>query len=77
MIPLRSSDRLLSFYFHPLLLHLICSHVCRWRSFLFCCPKIKKAKRRLTVDPFDFDLRCDSTEPGGGPTQVELGSKVD
>ncbi len=32
---------------------------CRWWCFPFCSVKLKKAKRRLTVDPFDFKPSCD------------------
>lgn len=40
----------------------------------FCCPKIKKAKRRLTVDPIDFEVGCDySIESRGRSNQVEAG----
>lgn len=41
---------------------------------LFCFPKMKKTKRRLTVDPFDFELGGDFLmESRGRPNQVEAG----
>lgn len=40
----------------------------------FCCQKINKAKRRLTVDPIDFELGWDySNESRGKSNQVEAG----
>lgn len=33
---------------------------------------MKKAKRKLTVDPIDFERECDYVEPGQRSNQVKL-----
>lgn len=38
----------------------------------FCSTKMKKAKRRLTVDPIDFERECDYVESGQRSSQVKL-----
>lgn len=38
----------------------------------FCSTKMKKAKRRLTVDPIDFERECDYMESGQRSNQVKL-----
>lgn len=38
---------------------------------LFCSTKMKKAKRRLTVDPIDFERECDYKESGQRSNQVK------
>ena len=79
-LPLLSSGQLLfHLNHHSLLSSLLSSPLLSSRSalvFSFCSPKMKKAKRRLTVDPFDFELGCDYLiEPRGRSNQVNVGPK--
>lgn len=53
------------------------SPVCWWWCFPLCSPKMKKAKRRLTVDPFEFELGYDySVESRRRSNQVKAGETL-
>lgn len=59
-------------WFFSILIIFLISPLCWWWwCFPFCSPKMKKAKRRLTVDPVDFDLGCDYIESRQRSDQVK------
>lgn len=61
-------------FIQTIFLSSLLSPLCWWWCFLFCSPKMKKTKRRLTVDPIDFQLGCDYViESRGRKNQVEAG----
>ena len=55
----------------------VLSTLCWWWCFPVCSPQMKKVKRRLTVDPFDFELGLDCfMESRGRPLQVAAAERL-